>query len=795
MTNYFIYALFFIAGAVVIFIAGKVFLKKWGTRLKSILEEIHSGVNPAGPDTLPGELRPVVEKLKIIIQQKTEPEHKQKSVPEEKSEAEKLRKLNDNLYLVNELGQNVTSSLNLQQSFEHLYATINSMMDAAVLELSVYDEATKGFKIFSNEKRISGSGKSDYINNISAWSFKNNREVFLADAEMDYGRYVFQPLILPDGRMAKSVITFPILNNNVVSGTLCVISFQKKSFDEYHCEIIRLLLGYISVAIQNAITHEELNLTKIRAEQSEKFKEQFLANMSHEIRTPINAVTGMTRLLLEKEPRPEQLRYLESIRNASDSLLVIINDILDLSKIEAGKVELEQIDFSVLDVVQHVKDIMHFKAEEKGLRILNEVEGTIAPVLIGDPTRLTQILINLVGNAIKFTEKGSVKISVRATQSEANMNQAAKDGQTASFLAMTFRVEDTGIGMTPDQQQKLFQNYAQASSDTTRKYGGTGLGLSISKQLVELQGGKIQVASEQGKGSVFTFTITYPVSKNKRIARKEKSVSKEMLQQLKGIKILLADDNEYNRIVARETLELKIDDIIIEEANDGTVALQMVKNNSYDLVLMDLVMPLMDGLEATRRIREEIPAPKNQIKILALTASVVKSEIDKCMAVGMNGFVPKPFKAHELIAAIYNALHSETTATFDENIQTKETNLSSGNQVDLNYLLEFTEGDSVRMQRYIELFIAKIPSGISALQTSIAKKDFEKIRITAHSMKPQLRFTGVMQGLDLAEKIESCCIENSELDKLPDLINELSGICESAVTEVMAYLESKKDNL
>lgn len=772
----------FIIGAAAAMVYYKIHIKKLSNQLVTKIEALNVAASNDNNELLPPEFSDVISKLTVLTNQSKE---KSKTIIEHNEESEKanrLQKAVDNLHIVNELGQNVTSSLNLQQTFQHLYTTINSMMDAAVLELSVYNEDAQSWKIYTNNNPSESKDYFIHPNHVSEWCFKNNREVFLADAENDFGRYVFQPLVLQGNKMAKSIIAFPIHERKKVTGTLCIISFQKNMFYEYHQEIIRLLLGYIGVAMQNAFTHEELNATKIRAEQGEKFKELFLANMSHEIRTPINAVTGMTRLLLAKEPRSDQFKYLESIRNASDSLLVIINDILDLSKIEAGKIELEQIDFSLKNVFKNVKDIMQFKAEEKGLLFTDKIEANVPQILIGDPTRLTQILINLIGNAIKFTEKGSVQLTVSNLQLMPNPNDF-----NITNCQLKFEISDTGIGMTDEQQQKLFQNYSQASAETTRKYGGTGLGLSISKQLVELHGGFILVKSEIGKGSTFSFLITYAVSDKKKIVVKENAVSDEMLQKLKGIRILLADDNEYNRIVVRDTLQLKIEDIKVDEAHDGNSALALLKNNDYDVILMDLIMPNMDGIEAANTIRKAFPAPKNEIKIIALTASVIQSEIDKSVAAGMDGFIPKPFKPNQLYAGIYKTLYKDAVLVSDENTNEAKTSKVSGNYIDLNYLIEFTEGDEIRMKRYIDLFMTKTPVSISTLKLACAENDFEKVRITAHSMKPQLRFTGVVKGLEVAQEIEQNCFDKTNLNELSGLIDQLALITEKALGEMKNY--------
>jgi len=784
------YILFFIAGGLIMLYWQKKKTKKAYIIFQKQLSEIFQQETNAKIKEL--EKNKLTEPLRDILVQtdrnfkefkkNTKPLLSQHEVPDP---TDQLKKSIENLYLVNELGRKVTSSLNLQQTFNHLYTTINSMMDAAIVELSVYNEQQKTWKIISNTGYATNENTIPYHNHIAEWCYKNNREVFLADAEQDYGRYVFKPLIFPDGKVAASIIAFPIINNNKVSGTLCVISLQKNMFSDYHREIILLLLGYISVAMENALTHEELNITKIRAEQSEKFKEKFLANMSHEIRTPINAVTGMTRLLLEKSPRNDQLRYLESIRNASDSLLVIINDILDLSKIEAGKVELEKIDFTLADVIRNVKEIIQLKAEEKGLSLHESLSPSVNTVLIGDPSRLSQILVNLVGNAVKFTENGNVTIGVIA-----EVPSDADDGISINEeMVVQFSITDTGIGMNQEQQHRLFKDYSQASAEINRKYGGTGLGLSISRQLVQIMGGNIVVNSTPGVGSTFSFLLKFPISKNKTLVSREKSISAEMIRQLKGIKVLIADDNEYNRIIARETLQLKLNDISVDEATDGEMALELIKKHKYDVILMDLIMPKIDGLEATRAVRRDKNPSIQNIRIIALTASVIKSEIDKCYAAGMNGFIPKPFKPYELIGAIYAALFGEQPLTFESPEKITKSNSGKNGTIDLDYLQEITEGDRERMQRHIDLFISKTPSNLEQLHAAMKKKDYETLRIVSHSMKPQLRSVGLLKGFEIADSIELKCREKDPSGELSQLLHQLTGICEKAIEELKTMPE------
>ncbi len=398
--------------------------------------------------------------------------------------------------------------------------------------------------------------------------------------------------------------------------------------------ILLLAAGLYSRMLFIRRTNRQLEKAKWRAERSESFKQQFLANMSHEIRTPMNAILGMTNLTLDTDLKPKQKQYLQAVKKSTENLLVIINDILDLSKLEAGKMDLELIPFALEDQLNIVKDTMRFKAEEKGLDVSIEIDKDLPEFIKGDPYRLNQILINLSGNAVKFTEKGSVKI------------KAKKEGDM-----IRFSVTDTGIGLSTEKTDKLFTAFQQADESTTRKYGGTGLGLSISKSLVELQNGKIGVNSEEGKGSEFYFTLPFePASEHDildLIKEKKFDVSK-----LKGIKILLAEDNKFNQIVLHDTIKHLIDSATVDIAENGRVAVDMLSQNDYHLVLMDINMPEMDGHEATQFIRTQMNGIKKDTKILALTASILSEDIKSFEKSGMNDYIPKPFTREELLGTL-----------------------------------------------------------------------------------------------------------------------------------------------
>jgi signal transduction histidine kinase/ligand-binding sensor domain-containing protein/CheY-like chemotaxis protein len=412
--------------------------------------------------------------------------------------------------------------------------------------------------------------------------------------------------------------------------------------------ILFLVVLSALVLLFNRARIKTIQLEKERefAVKATHMKEQFLANMSHEIRTPLNAIIGMTRLLKDKEPKPAQEKYLNAIMQSSDNLLVIINDILDISKIEAGKVQLEKIPFSVHSTLESVYNMLRFKAEEKGLDFSYKVTADVPQLVLGDPVRLSQKLINLTGNAIKFTEKGSVSMNC-----EVIINDDASKSVTSHVdngISLKFDVTDTGVGIAAENQNKIFESFTQENSTVTRKFGGTGLGLAITKKLVEMQGGNIYIKSRQGEGTTFSLTIPYEVSKEKP-GSKTAHVSLDAAKLLlKNCSVLLAEDNEFNQIVAIDTLEQEIEGVKIDVAQNGREAIEKIQVKQYDVVLMDVQMPEMNGYDATREIRL-LPFPKSKTYIIAMTASALKEEVKRCYDAGMDEYVAKPFNKEELI--------------------------------------------------------------------------------------------------------------------------------------------------
>lgn len=393
----------------------------------------------------------------------------------------------------------------------------------------------------------------------------------------------------------------------------------------------------------------EAQKARLEAEEARKTQEQFLANMSHEIRTPMNGVIGMTQLLAGTELNKEQREFVEIIKESAGNLLVIINDILDLTKMVSGKIIIDKVDYVFADVVKNSIQINRFKAEEKGILLKTAIDKNIHPVLSGDPFRLNQILVNLISNAIKFTEKGEVNVSVNLLEEDEER------------VTLEFCIQDTGIGIEEDKLEDVFERFIQASGATTRKYGGTGLGLTITRQLIELQGGSVQLKSKLGIGSTFTFFLKIikgnagtPVSVIMNAA------DSQQLQSLAGVKILLVEDNLINQKVAVKMLTNQGAKVAI--ANNGLEAIEMLREKEYDIILMDIQMPEMDGYQATRFIRKELDDPISKTPIIAMTASALTSEKDKCLNAGMDNYITKPFQAKELFEKILLQLEKPATS-------------------------------------------------------------------------------------------------------------------------------------
>ncbi len=563
--------------------------------------------------------------------------------------------------------------------------------------------------------------------------------------------------------------------------------YHLKSFEKLKEEIFKQTtinkLKNLQVRQETELAQKEKEV----AERTAHLKHQFMANMSHEIRTPMNAIVGLTRLLLTKEPAPEQMRYLNAIQLSANNLLVIINDILDLSKIEAGKIIIEHIDFDLREVVNSVKDMLMVKVEEKGIELRVTIEDNIPKRLIGDPTRLNQILINLAGNAVKFTEKGHVEIKVTQQKKDSN-------------LWLKFDVIDTGIGIGTEYVDTIFDSFTQAGADTTRKFGGTGLGLTISKQLSGLMGGEISVSSILGVGTTFTSLIPFGESDVQEFVKKESVLDEKSMDRLNRLKILLVEDNEFNRMVAEDTLKETIPGVRIQMAVNGQDAVDRLRKEMFDIVLMDIQMPVMDGVTATKTIRATLPEPARSVRIIAMTANVLQEDVAQYFEIGMNAYVSKPFQTDELllkmdavmdieVAKVAQEETPEPVAVKEEPPVKKEEPKPAppvlpATVTDMNFLRSFTGGNPQKQQKYVGMFLDNAPKLMDSIEKALAVKDYPAIKIAAHSLKPQMSYMGIKEDVSKIFLIEQSSGEVAHHDTLPMLVSNLRLLCTKAFAEL-----------
>jgi PAS domain S-box-containing protein len=510
---------------------------------------------------------------------------------------------------------------------------------------------------------------------------------------------------------------------------------------------------------------------QLKAEDAMKSKQQFLSNMSHEIRTPLNAIIGFTKVILKTELTPPQKEYLDAIKLSGDALIVLIDDILDMAKVDAGKMVFEKIVFRLKSSLSAMIYAFEIKIHEKNIELVQSYDERIPELLEGDPIRLNQILVNLLGNALKFTSSGRITVTVVIEEED------------DSSVTLRFEVADTGIGIEASQMESIFNHFQQANSNTTRLYGGTGLGLAIVKQLVEQQGGRLEVRSTPNEGSTFAFLLRFSRTDAQSTAEAE------VIERDAGsprIRVLMVEDIPLNQLLMRTLL----DDFGFEYevASNGKVAIEWLSRQAFDIVLMDLQMPVMNGFEATDHIRNVL---RLRIPIMALTADVTTVDLEKCKAVGMNDYIAKPVNERLLHKKIINLVRKSANESDVEQAQIPQSRAQR--ITNLDFLKVRTKSDPKMMAEMIKAYLDQTPPLVHTMRSCQIASDWDGLHAAVHKMIPSFFIMGMSSDLEnIARKVQESSISLHGLHSIPEMIDHLEAACNQACKELVEELTKLK---
>jgi PAS domain S-box-containing protein len=620
---------------------------------------------------------------------------------------------------------------------------------------------------------ISPEGKITDINNASVNITELTRENLIGTdffeyfTEPDKAREIYRqvfaegfvadfPLTIRDGKLTDVLFNGSVYKDE--KGMVIGVVVVARDITDHKRIEKELLIAKEHAELATKIAEEAQGkaeeATQI-AENAVISKQQFLSNMSHEIRTPMNSIIGFTKVMLKTELTEKQREYLNAIKMSGDVLTVLIDDILDLAKVDAGKMVFEHKPFRITGSIFSMIQLFEPKIQEKNLQLIKNYDTNIPQVLLGDPVRLHQILLNLVSNSVKFTLNGSITIDVDMLHQDENE------------VIIEFKITDTGIGIAEDKIGHIFENFQQATSDTSRLYGGTGLGLAIAKQLTEQQGGTITVKSILDKGT--TCSVIMPFLKVKDELELEIETI-EVDPEMKGIKVLVVEDITLNQLLMKTLL----DDYGFEcdFAGNGKVAIEKLRNNTYDIILMDLQMPEMNGFEAAEHIRYHL---NSKVPIIALTADVTTADLRKCKAAGMNAYISKPVDEKLLYAKIIDLVKKRITV--NEPVKPKCT--------DLTYLNNRTRANPALMKEMIRLYLDQTPVLIDIMKQSLADRDWDSMHSAAHKMIPSFSIVGIHKDFEnMGKKIQEYAGTQQHLDEIPDLVLQLENICLQACKEL-----------
>ena len=541
-----------------------------------------------------------------------------------------------------------------------------------------------------------------------------------------------------------------------------------KNFNSLSGELMNEEVVLKTKGIQLRYDLEETLKEKELAEKTVLLKDQFIANISHEIRTPLNGVLGMANLLADTNPTPEQLEYINTIKLSANNLIVIINDILDYSKIHSGEIRFESSEFRIKELLTGMVQVLKVKAEEKKIKLNLTIDDNLPELLIGDAVRLNQILLNLLNNSVKFTDKGSVSLDMQLVESH------------DLTIKILFKVTDTGIGISSDKIHSIFDSFTQANYDKNRVFGGTGLGLTIVKQLVQLQGGSISVNSTLGSGSVFKVELPFKLLKKlEKTTGGKKAGSKIPLNDLSDVTILLVEDNKVNQFLAQKLLNKM--GFQVEIANNGTEAVASLQAGKFDVILMDVQMPVMNGYELTQVIRTTLPHPVNQIPIIALTAYASNHEKEKALALGMSDYITKPYSPHELLTTILKQVNgkpkvAEVAPAPNESSITVEDIRNSSEKLILLF-----SGSTEDVMSLLHMLIGQIPQLLGESEDHIRQQNWPATFQAVHKLKSSVNLLKINILHNLVAELEEFSRDQIHTERIPAVFDDFKKACEISV--------------
>ncbi len=663
-----------------------------------------------------------------------------------------LEAISDNLRLASQY------SLSLIEASRDPMFTVNT--EGKVTDMNEATVRVTGL----SRKEILGSDFFDYFSE-PAKARKAYKEVFEKGFIVDF------PLTITDGVNIDVLCNGSVYKDDKghVLGVVIVardITDQKRIATELTEAIVFAELA-VGIAEEAKIKAESATLV---AETAVKAKQQFLSNMSHEIRTPMNAIIGFTKVLLKTDTSTKQKEYLQAIKLSGDALIVLINDILDLAKVDAGKMVFERTPFKMALSISAMLHLFEPKIREKNLELVKEYDNQIPVVLVGDPVRLHQIILNLVSNAVKFTNKGKITVSVRLIK------------QDDTIATIEFAVKDTGIGIARNKLERIFDNFQQASSGTTRLYGGTGLGLAIVKQLVEAQEGSISVESKLNEGSSFVFLLDFLKTKA-NVGFDDELI--ELDSEINNIRVLVVEDIALNQLLMRTLLDEF--GFQCEVAANGRIAIEKLQANTYDVVLMDLQMPEMNGFDATDYIRNKM---KSDIPIIALTADVTTVDLAKCKEVGMNDYIAKPVDEKLLYSKIVGEYKKAMLVNGKPGNNGNDENpddVKVMKYTDLQYLITRTKANPVLMMEMISLYLEQTPPLISVMKKSWKEKDWSSLYASVHKIIPSFAIMGINVDYEnMARKVQDFAKYQQQSDGINEMVQKIDTVCTQACVELAA---------